>query len=77
MAKNRDLSALVSRKAEKEQRARKPESQKTGKPAELKKKTFRLPVDMATRFAVLAKQRGVTEEAQLVEALELLFDKYN
>jgi hypothetical protein len=82
MATQRDLSALVNRKREKEadgktplQQAGNTSKQQGGEKPPLKKKTFRIEKPVAKRLEIMAKQEDTTETALLYEALDLLFEK--
>ncbi|MDT7858295.1 hypothetical protein RQM47_16720 [Rubrivirga sp. S365] len=44
--------------------------------SDVKRKHFRVEKKVATRFAILAKERDTTETALLHEAIGLLFEKY-
>lgn len=83
MAKQRDLSALVGAKRQKEEEAASASLRQDAEtpmrqdaPDETKRKHFRVEKRTATRFAILAKERDTTETALLHEAIDLLFEKY-
>ena len=79
MGKQRDLSALTrakERKAEAAAQGRQDADVSMRQDADVKRKHFRVRKDLATRFAILAKERDTTETALLHEAIGLLFERY-